>query len=102
MNVVLTPDATADLDAVWRWNAQQYNVGHADDYLAFLRGAIDGLGTGSPLGTAVAGRPTYRFAVFLWRSRRHGHIAVFQSDGVTVSVLRVHHTAQDWERDFHP
>ena len=102
MTVVLTADATDDLDEVWRYTARTYGSRPANEYLAFLRRVIDELATTHPHGLPVDTRPAYRYITIRRKPRGHGHIAVYEVDANTVSVTRVFHTAQDWRQMLTP
>ena len=43
MIVDYTPEALANLDEIWDWNAERYGNVHADTYLEFLRNRTDRL-----------------------------------------------------------
>ena len=102
MTVTLTADATDDLDEIWRWNARQHGAGHANEYLAFLRRAIDELATTHAQGRVVDGRPDLPHRTVRHRSRGHAHVPVYHVDGTMVTVVRVFHTAQNWQPTLLP
>jgi hypothetical protein len=43
LTVRVAPEATAELAAVWCWNAERYSPDHADRYIDFLKQIIFGL-----------------------------------------------------------
>ena len=100
MTVITSPEATDDLDAIWQWNVRQYSAPHADDYLTFLRGEIANLVLTHRRGIVVPGMPTHRYTMVRRKVRGNGHVAVYRVEGTVINVLRVYHTAQNWQRDF--
>jgi len=97
LTVVYAASALNQLDEIWDWNRRHYGVGHANQYLEFLRRHIDALDGEHRRGKQVASRPELRYIVIRRKSRGHGHIAVYQVDGKQVNVLHVFHSAQDWQ-----
>jgi plasmid stabilization system protein ParE len=53
MTVDYTPEALANLDEIWDWNAEHYGWFHADSYVEFLRIRTDRLSTEHPGGKPV-------------------------------------------------
>lgn len=96
LTVAIAPTALNEISAIWRWNADEYGVSHADRYIDFLTDAIYSLATTHSLGRMVDGRPDLRYIVIKRRSRGHGHVAVYTVDEEHVNLLHVFHTAQDW------
>jgi len=97
MTVILAPVATDELQGIWDWNAEQYGVAHADEYLGLLWQAIDRLAESHALGTVVPGRADLRYVLVRRRSRGHGHVLVYGVGAAMVTVAHVFHTAQDWQ-----
>ncbi len=89
--------ALGTLREIWLWNATHYGLDHADGYLQFLETAIGTLARPENSGRAIAGRPDLRYLLIRRRTGGHGHLAVFQVVGNQVTVLRLFHTAQDWQ-----
>lgn len=81
-------------------NARQYSIEHADDYLAFLNRHIDGLDDSHSKCKEVRGRNAVKYLVILKRLSGHGHVTVFKVVGDVIRVLRVFHTAQDWQNQL--
>ena len=96
LKIIRSPIVIDELDAIWRWNAEQYSVDHADAYSRYLRKCIDDLETNYSSGKTVVTRPDLRYAMIRRRASGHGHIVVYKSDETKVNVLHVFHTAQDW------
>jgi plasmid stabilization system protein ParE len=98
MIVDYTPEALANLDEIWDWNAERYGNVHADTYLEFLRNRTDRLSADHASGKSVPAHPKLRYRVIQKRKKGHGHIVVYEaSDDNVVRVLRYFHTAQDWQ-----
>jgi plasmid stabilization system protein ParE len=98
MIVDYTPEALANLDEIWDWNAGQYGRGHADSYIEFLRKRTDRLSTDYASGKRVPANPNLCYRVIQRKKKRHGHIVVYEvNDDDIVRILRYFHTAQDWQ-----
>jgi plasmid stabilization system protein ParE len=97
LTVTVSPTATAELADIWRWNADRYGEGHADEYVGFLRNTIHQLPVLYKLGRPVTVQPNLRYLVIRRRAKGHGHIAVYRCDDKSIDVLHVFHTAQDWQ-----
>ncbi len=95
--VALSSAAIDALREIWHWNAEHYGMRHADAYIQHLQAAIDSLARPDVVGRPVAGRPDFRYLLIRRRSGGHGHVAVFQVSGEQITVLRLFHTAQDWQ-----
>jgi plasmid stabilization system protein ParE len=95
--VALSAAAIESLREIWQWNAEHYGLRHADAYLDDLQAAVDSLAKPKVVGRPVDGRPKLRYLLIRRRSGGHGHLAVFQVVGNRVTVLRLFHTAQDWQ-----
>lgn len=102
LNVTITPRALRDLDEIWEWNAEHYDIDHADAYTSFLLEEASKLGVNYPLAKSVLTAPEFFYST-LPKSRRkqsHHHLAVFQVEEGTVEVLRFYHSRQDWQKRF--
>jgi plasmid stabilization system protein ParE len=95
--VVYETAARITLLEIWEWNALRYSSRHADAYVRFVKKSIDGLAAHSANGKPVPGRDDVRYQLVRRRASGHGHIAVFATEGNVVTVLRIFHTAQDWQ-----
>lgn len=98
LTVVIAPNATAELAAIWRWNAEHYSPDHADRYLAFLETSIYDLDRAYPLGRSVDTRPELRHILIRRKTQGHGHVAVYRVTESTVDVVHLFHSAQDWQK----
>ena len=97
LTVIHAPTAVNELHDIWRWNAQQYGVVHADKYLGFLTDAIAKLASMHERGRAVPSRPDLRYIIVRRRAKGHGHVAVYNYDDRELHLLHVFHTAQNWQ-----
>jgi plasmid stabilization system protein ParE len=97
LKVTRSPIAINELDSIWQWNAKQYDVTHADKYLAFLTDHIEALADNYARGKIVRSRPELRYLLIRRRPSGHGHIAVYSFDADEVYILHVFHSAQDWQ-----
>jgi plasmid stabilization system protein ParE len=98
LKLIRSATAIDELDAIWRWNAEQYGVPHADKYLRFLADQIAALANNFDRGKRVSTRPDLRYLLIRRRSSGHGHIAVYSHDATEVLILHVFHSAQDWQK----
>lgn len=94
--VIRSATAVDELHEIWQWNAQRYSVPHADEYLRFLKTAIDDLAETHTQGRAVSTRLELKYVLMRRKARRHGHVAVYTVDDNAVNILHVFHTAQNW------
>ena len=95
--VVLTQDASDDLDEIWFRNALEYNVLHADGYKVFLRTKAEKLSTDHELGRPVPTRPEFRYINIRKRQGGHCHVCIYRVKNDQVDLLRFFHTRQDWQ-----
>ena len=97
LEVVLTRDASRDLDEIWFWNAGYYDVPHADKYKAFLRTRAEALTSGHTLGRPVPTRPEFRYINIRRNLHGHGHVCIYRVKDDRVEILRFYHARQDWQ-----
>lgn len=95
--VVFAPTAIRDLEVIWHWNEKTYGRAHAARYIESLQRQIDALGSDHRRGRAIVSRSDLRYIELRHRSRSHRHIAVFSVSASAVNIVRVFHTAQDWQ-----
>ena len=91
--------AQSDIQEIWRWNALQYGADHADAYIDLLLVAINSLGDNADSGSLVPEGDGSRYLIVKkdWSRSAHGHVVVYETTQQFVNVLRVYHTAQDWQ-----
>src|SRR5437762_12771618 len=97
LEVVIDPAASLHLIEIWDWNASEYGVSHANDYLQFLRAAIQELASPGLKDRDVPALPHLRFRVVRKRNRGYGHVLVYRVSPERINLLHVFHTAQDWK-----
>ena len=92
MQLNLTPKARADLDAIWEYTVQQWNVEQAEIYLASLGKTMQLLVENPGLGTKIENvRGDYRkFPVA-------SHLLIFKSTPTAIKIVRVLHKSMDAE-----
>ncbi|MGD0540438.1 MAG: type II toxin-antitoxin system RelE/ParE family toxin [Tepidisphaeraceae bacterium] len=96
--MTFAPQALANLDEIWDWNAEQYGRAHANSYAEFLQRRTDRLSTDYAHGKPVPTNPKLYYRVIQRKKKRHGHIVVYEvNDDDVVRILRYFHTAQDWQ-----
>jgi plasmid stabilization system protein ParE len=95
--VELTPEAVGALREIWEWNAEGHTPSHADAYLQFLATGIESLAVPDAAGRPVPGRPEVWYRLIRRRPGGHGHIVVYRVANNRVTLLRIFHTAQDWQ-----
>jgi plasmid stabilization system protein ParE len=101
LEVVFSHAAAQDLEGIWDYNARTYgSAQHANNYVDFVRDAIDRLGSEAQLGRIVESNPDFRYLLIKRSAQGHGHIAVYRVTPVAVRIIRVLHTAQDWQNKF--
>jgi plasmid stabilization system protein ParE len=94
--VTLTTEANDDLVNIWRWNAAEYNLAHADQYLAKLNNFLADLATTYQRGMYIDREQNIAFQLFR-KQRGHGHVIVYRQLGDIVQVLHIFHSAQNWQ-----
>jgi len=97
LTVRVSPTAAAALADIWQWNAERYGESHADEYVGFLRSAIQQLPSLYKLGRPVTSRPGFHYRMIRRRAKGHGHIAVYRFHDTVIDVLHVFHSAQEWQ-----
>jgi plasmid stabilization system protein ParE len=95
--VVLARATASALREIWEWNAERYSPSHADAYLQFLTTTIESLAQPDFPARPVPGRPGVWYLLIRRRTGGHGHVAVYEVADNRVTVLRIFHTAQDWQ-----
>ena len=97
MTVVISPIAREELDEIWRWNAKEKGVRHADHYLELLDKSVSSLTEKVMLGgKTLEIRPDLRYILIRRRQKGYGHVVVYSIDEAVINVLHIFHTAQDW------
>jgi plasmid stabilization system protein ParE len=99
VRVVVSPQARADLDDIWRWNAKDKGVDHADSYLAYLSEQISSLDKKHASGKKIDSR-NLRYLLVQRRAGGHGHIVIYSLISNEIIVFHVFHTAQNWQMEL--
>ena len=91
--VRLSPKAQADLDSIWEFTVQRWDIGQADDYMRAL-GETMKLLTASPhLGRSIEDiREDY------FKFPTASHIIFYRVTPGTIEVIRILHKSMDVER----
>ena len=97
LTVVYSSQSLHDPGEIWDWNAEEYGVQHADNYVSFLRRQTFKLASSTNPGRQIESADHFRYHVIKRRSRGYGHVVVFSIGPENLFVLRYFHTAQDWE-----
>jgi plasmid stabilization system protein ParE len=99
LTIDYTPEALADLDAIWDWNAANDGNDHADRYIEFLQGQTERLRS-NVQGRPVPTRPDFRYLTIRRRRKGHSHIVVYELVENRIRILRYFHTSQDWQNNL--
>lgn len=97
LTVNITQTAADSLSGIWAWNLERYGQAHAQRYLVFLVNRIKKLDVEYDKGSEVPGVPDLRILLVKRRSKSHGHLVVFRRQQDTIQVLKIYHTAEDWQ-----
>ncbi len=100
LTVNYSTQSLRDLGEIWDWNADEYGVQRADNYVSFLRRETLKLANSTNPGREVDSADHFRYHVITRRSRGYGHVVVFVIEAENLFVLRYFHTSQDWETKF--
>lgn len=81
------------------YNSVTYGEEHADQYLDFLSGVMDELALEPEMGLFVEGFPGVRTYTAKSNPDRqaHGYRIVFRVTGQGIEIIRILHTAMQWE-----
>ena len=93
LSLVVSKEARRSIDEIWEWNANQYGVAQAEAYIDLVWRHVEKLESAYLQGTPAN---RFRYMIIQRRSRRHGHVLIYEILETSVFVLSVFHTAQDW------
>jgi toxin ParE1/3/4 len=97
LSVQLTPRAEDDLWNIWQWSLSRYGLEHADAYRSFVELEIGRLADFPELGEAVSHFSEVRRLLIKRVSAQFGHFAFYRLKDGQIEVIRILHTAQDWQ-----
>ena len=98
--IIFTIRAKVDLNDIWNWNNVNYGKRHADSYLKFLYKNINSLSGAASLLNPVLTHDDLFYLVMRRKPHGHGHLAIYEKFNNEIVILRVFHTAQNWQSDF--
>ena len=88
---VFTPAAEADIEGIWDYTAEHWNIDQADRYIDDIRDACRGLADGRKRGQKVAIRAGYmKFAVGT-------HLLFYRAEDGVIVIVRILHRRMDAE-----
>ncbi|MDM7956395.1 type II toxin-antitoxin system RelE/ParE family toxin [Blastomonas sp.] len=90
--LVFSPQAEADIEAIWDCSAANWGLDQADRYTKDIRASCAALASGSKQGRPVDVRPGYS------KRQTGSHILYFRDTEAAIIIVRVLHGAQDVER----
>ena len=90
----LTPNAQADLAAIWTYTAQTCSVAQADAYVTGIRKTL-----GLLLDTPEIARERHEIVPPVRIHRHRSHLIVYQIEAPFLDVIRIRHTHEDWISD---
>ncbi len=92
---VLSPGAQADVDGIWEYSVQRWDLDQAERYLRRIKDALDVLVENPKLGRLCEGvRTGYR------RCHVSSHLIFYQIQGDDIAVVRILHQSMDVEQQL--
>lgn len=90
VDVIVRPEATADIAAIYAQGVAQFGMATADRYHAGLQAAVERLASFPQSGPVYPGiRPAVRYLPY------RSHHIFYDFDGTTAWIVRILHHAQD-------
>jgi toxin ParE1/3/4 len=90
---VLSPRAQQDIDDIWEYTAEHWNVRQAEIYLRQIQRAIETVAAEPKIARACDDiRPGY------WKYPAGRHVLFFRVTDKGINVVRVLHSRMDFER----
>jgi toxin ParE1/3/4 len=90
---VLSPRAQKDIDDIWEYTVEHWNVRQAEIYLRQIRRAIETVAAEPNIARSCADiRPGY------WKYPEGSHVLFFRITDKGINVVRVLHSRMDFER----
>jgi toxin ParE1/3/4 len=93
--IKLTPEARADLDEIWNYTADTWNIAQAETYMLSLDSTMKLLATHPTLGRSLSGiREGY------FKFPASSHLLIFRITNEAIEVVRILHKSSDVERQM--
>ena len=93
MSYVLSPRAQKDIDDIWEYTVEHWNVRQAEIYLRQIRRAIETVAAEPNIARACDDiRPGY------WKYPAGSHVMFFRITDKGINVVRILHSRMDFER----
>ena len=77
LTVNYSTQSLRDLGEIWDWNADEYGVQGADNYVSFVRRENLRLASSKNPGRQILSADRFRYHIIKRRSRGYGHVVVF-------------------------
>jgi len=87
---VLSPAAEADLDGIWQYTSETWDIDQADRYVTQLIEAFSAVATG-----ALRGRPIEEVRTGYLKIAAGSHFIVFRLAGAKIEIIRILHQRMD-------
>ncbi|MBX3119789.1 MAG: type II toxin-antitoxin system RelE/ParE family toxin [Fimbriimonadaceae bacterium] len=97
--VLLTEAAMLDLASIDNATASNWGDEQANRYTAFLQETLQSLATNPSIGRTIQQYPELMMYLAKIRNRRsaHGHRIVYRQISGGIRIIRILHTAMQWE-----
>ena len=90
---VLSPRAQKDIDDIWEYTVEHWNVRQAEIYLRQIQRAVETVAVAPNIARSCADiRPGY------WKYPAGSHVLFFRITDQGINVVRVLHSRMDFER----
>lgn len=90
---VLTPRAQRDIEDIWDYTVDHWNVGQAETYIRQIHHAIEAVAAKPKLARSCnAIRPGY------WKYPAGSHVLFFRMRDEGIDVVRILHSRMDFEQ----
>ena len=89
----LSPRARADLNAIWGYTAERWNIEQADRYLGVIHRAMEAVAR-----EPRRWRPCDHIRAGYFKCSAGSHVLFFRQHANGIAVIRVLHQSMDFER----
>jgi len=96
-SVTVSDDAVIDLTLIYIQTTETWDQDQAERYNEFLLGTFDKIAETPFLGRTIADRPGLISYIAKWKRSRHGHRIVYRQVDERIEIVRVLHTAMNWQ-----